>query len=163
MIKVLRICSLLGLALALGCVERRMTVVSDPPGAVVSVNGKPVGAAPVDVPSNLFLYYGDYDLMLVRDGFEPLLVKQPVPAPWYEYFPLDFVSENLIPWHIKDTRVFSYQLSPAIKVPPDEVLDRAAAQREHVKMILPPAFPPPDAAPAPEELPPPARLENPVP
>lgn len=142
-----------------------MTIVTDPPGAAVIVNGKEVGAAPVDVPSKLFTYYGDYDITLLRDGYEPALIRQSVPAPWYQCFPLDFVSENLIPWHIHDRRVFTYQLQPALVVPAENLLERATLQRERARMIVP--APSPDAvAPGPDQplpvLPPPARLDPPV-
>jgi hypothetical protein len=157
-----------GLALGLlaGCVERRMTIVSDPPGAAVIVNGKDIGAAPADVPSKMFVYYGDYNITLLRDGYEPLLIRQPVPKPWYECFPLDFVSENLVPWHIQDKRLFSYQLLPPAVVPPENLLDRASNQRQRARTIVP--MPPMAEIGAPgqpplEELPPPARLQPPMP
>jgi hypothetical protein len=142
---------------AAGCVERRMTIVSDPPGAAVIVNGKDIGAAPVDVPSKLFTYYGDYDIVLLRDGYDPALIRQSVSPPWYQYFPLDFVSENLIPWTIRDRRVFTYRLQPAAIVPAGDLLERARMQRERARAIVPV----PEEAGA-DELPPPARLDPPV-
>jgi hypothetical protein len=134
-----------------------MTIVSDPPGAAVVVNGRHIGATPVDVPSDLFVYYGCYDILLQRDGYEPLVVRQPVPPPWYEWFPLDFFSENVYPCHIKDRRVFAYHMTPPPVVPPDDLLDRANSQRARGQMVGPPC-PVPAAEP-----PPPARLEAPVP
>jgi hypothetical protein len=163
-------CGLGGIALSLGllpgCVERRMTIVSDPPGAAVIVNGKDIGAAPVDVPSKMFMYYGDYDITLLRDGFEPALIRQAVPKPWYQCFPLDFVSENLVPWHIHDKRLFSYQLQPPAMMPPENLLERANDQRMRARTIVP-ATPiaetvPVPRPPQPEELPPPARLGTPI-
>jgi hypothetical protein len=127
-------------ALLAGCVERRMTIISDPPGAKVIVNGHDLGAAPVDVPSNLFIYYGNYEISLLRDGYEPLLINQAVPAPHYEWFPLDFISENLLPVHFKDRRVFTYVLPPTIEVPPDELTRRANEQRGRGQMIGAPAI-----------------------
>jgi hypothetical protein len=52
-----------------------------------------------------------------------------VPAPWYEHFPLDFVSENLVPGRIKDQRVFTYHLTPVRIVPPEEVLNNGTNLR----------------------------------
>src|SRR5262249_48931969 len=103
--------ALLGLAAACGlcsgCVFRSFTVSTTLPGvpgdagAIVQVNGKIVGPTPVDVP---FTHYGTYLLTISRDGAETLVVKQEVPAPWYEYWPLEFVSEVLLPWNIEDKR-----------------------------------------------------------
>ena len=51
---------LIGLATGLGslsgCVERRYTIRTDPPGALVIVNGEEIGPTPV---SRSFIYYGD--------------------------------------------------------------------------------------------------------
>lgn len=158
------------------CVERRMTIVSDPPGAMATVNNQEIGATPVDVPSHHYVYNGYYDIKLVRDGYEPLLVKQAVPPRWYQVFPLEFISEDLIPWHIKDKRVFEFRLLPEPTVPSEELLRRAEAQRSRGQgighppvtpgMIAPPASPNPPAlrrgletGPSPS---PPVRLEPPV-
>jgi hypothetical protein len=136
----------LGLSLIAGCVQRRMTVISDPPGAKVIVNGHDLGAAPVDVPSNQFIYYGNYEILLLKDGYEPLLVNQGVPPPWYEWFPLDFISENLLPHHLKDRRIFTYELQPTIEVPPAQVFQNADAQRARGQTIgCPPELLPPGA------------------
>src|SRR5262245_856487 len=96
----------------LGCVQRRMTIVSDPPGAVVFVNGRQVGATPVDVPSDLFIYHGDYEIQLWRDGYEPLRVQQPIPPHWYEYPFVDFLADHVWPWNVHDRRVVSFQMVP---------------------------------------------------
>ena len=138
-----------------------MTIVSDPPGASVSLNGHLIGAAPVDVPSSLFEYYGNYDILLVADGYEPLLVRQPVPPPWYGYPLIDFVSENVVPYHIHDKRVFTFQLSPMRIVSADELRRNAEACRERGRGIGVPV--PLSATPPAEPPPPPARLDAPVP
>ena len=141
-----------------------MTIVSDPPGASVTVNGHLIGAAPVDVPSTLFEYYGDYDFLLIADGYEPLLVRQPVPPPWYGYPFVDFVTENVIPYHYHDNRVFTYQLMPVKIVSPDELLRNANAGRERGRGIgtpmQPSSTPPPEPPPPPRA---PARLDVPAP
>ena len=55
-----------------GCVKRTIMVTSDPEGALVWLNEREVGRTPVEVE---FLYYGTYDVRLVKDGYEPLLTK----------------------------------------------------------------------------------------
>jgi hypothetical protein len=132
--------------LATGCVERRFLIQSDPPGAIAYVNGRPVGSTPVDVP---FVYYGAYDITLVRDGFETLTVSQTIKAPFYEYFPLDFLSENVYPGHLQDNRVFSYKLLP-LQIPRSDVLLERADQLRQRGRQLPEAPPPVDGT-----LPPP--------
>jgi hypothetical protein len=122
-----------------GCVHRQFTVTTSPPGAIVQVNGKTIGATPVDVP---FTYYGTYRLTLLRDGYQTMVVDQPVPAPWYQYFPLEFISEHLIPWTIRDQRRFHFDLFPLQVLPPEAALDRAGQLRSQGQVIgLPVAGP----------------------
>src|SRR5271165_4227668 len=104
--------ALAALALPLcGCVERKFIVLSEPEGAYVLVNNHPLGAStPAD---GYYLYHGAYDFTLIKDGFEPLHVRQPLPAKWYEYPPFDFIAENIVPWTIKDERrVGPYPMQP---------------------------------------------------
>src|SRR5262245_3283745 len=96
-----------------GCVERRYVIESDPPGALVLVNGTPLGATPVD---GHFVYYGNYTFTLIKDGYETLHVDQRIRAPWFEYPGADFVSENVYPGKLEDVRRFRYALQPAAQV-----------------------------------------------
>lgn len=117
-------------ALQLGCVRRRMTVRTNPPGAMVYIDDYPIGTTRV---SANFTYYGTRKLRLVKDGYETLTVMEPLRAPWYQVPPLDFVSENLVPAEIRDRRVLSYQLVPQRVVPPEELLGRAERLRSRAQ------------------------------
>lgn len=129
-----------GVGLLNGCVERRYVITSDPPGAVVLRNGQPIGAAPAD---DHFVYYGNYHITLVKEGYETLQVDQEIPTPWYEYFPLDFFSENLVPWPIQDVRRFHYKLEPRQMPRPDQLLNDAQNLRNRGHSL---AVPAPEAA-----------------
>jgi hypothetical protein len=123
---------LAGGVLLAGCVERRFVVISDPATAVVYENGRPLGAAPAD---DHFTYYGTYHFTLVKPDFQTLQVDQPIPAPWYEYPGLDFISENLIPWTIRDVREFHYHLVP-LQVPnARQLLEEGEGMRARGKAI----------------------------
>jgi hypothetical protein len=124
--------ALLGLLLCVcqgGCVERRLTIRSNPPGALVYVDDYEVGITPV---STSFIYYGTRKIRLVKDGYETLTVMQSIPPPWYEYVPLDFVSENFVPGQIRDQRFLDFQLKPQMLVPTDQLLSRAEQLRRGV-------------------------------
>ncbi len=116
------------LALQAGCVDRRLTVRTNPPGAQLFVDDYEIGTTPV---STDFTYYGTRQIRLIKDGYETLVIKQPIPAPWYQYFPVDFVTENLVPGQIRDERVVTYQLQPSIQVPNEQLVGRAQALREN--------------------------------
>lgn len=110
-----------------GCVQRRLTIRSNPPGALVYVDNYEIGTTPV---STDFIYYGTREIRLVKDGYETLTVLQPVPAPYYQYFPLDFFAENVVPYEIRDQRNLNYQLVPQVMAPTDELLQRADQLRQ---------------------------------
>jgi hypothetical protein len=148
---------LLAAGLSGGCVERRFIVYSDPPGALVYINGQYVGATPADF---YYVYHGKYHIRLVRDGYETLEVEQAVPAPWYELPGVDFLAENVNPFKIRDVRNFCYTLQPLQAVRADDVANRANELRARGQTIGAPRPPRPIAsepqptAPAAPALPP---------
>lgn len=113
-----------------GCVWRRMTVRSDPPGALVMVDGEEVGYTPCSVP---FVYYGTREITLVKPGYETLTTMQKVQTPWYQYFPIEFFSD-MSPTKITDRHVFTYQLQPQAVVPTNELYDRARSLRSESQL-----------------------------
>ncbi len=90
------------LSVAVGCVQRTITVTSQPSGALVYLNDEEVGRTPVTVP---FRYYGTYDVRLEAEGHEPLWTEAKAAAPWWEYPGPDLVAEAVpggkskIAWH----------------------------------------------------------------
>lgn len=155
---------------ATGCVHRRMTVRSNPPGALVFVDNVEIGTTPV---STDFIYYGTRRIELVKDGYETLVVHQKIPAPWFQWFPLDFVTENLVPADIRDERAFDFAMRPQTVVPTEQLLDRASQLRQTSRAAgaalpvtntlfpsatVPPAMPELIAPPA-NTLPPPAGYQ----
>ena len=112
-----------------GCVQRRMTVRSNPPGALLYVDDYEIGTTPV---STSFTYYGTRKFRLEKDGCETLTVMQTILPPWYEFPPMDFVSENFVPGNIRDQRVLDFQLKPQIVVPTEQLLSRAEGLRRGI-------------------------------
>jgi len=125
---------LLTVASTTGCVERRMIVNSDPPDAMVYRNGMPVGNGPAD---DFFVYYGTYHFTLVKDGYETLQVYQPVATPWYEWPGLDFFTENVWPFKVRDVRSFTFHMQPLQSVAPMDVLFRGRDLRTRAEAITP--------------------------
>jgi hypothetical protein len=148
------------LGLTAGCVERRMIVCADQPGAAVFVNNVPYGAGPVDVP---FVYYGTYHFTFVHDNFETLQVDQKVTPPWYQWLGVDFFTENLYPGKFRDIRYFNYAMQPLQTVAPADVLLRAKELKSRGETITPLApdgklLPPSEGLPAGSSNPAPAPL-----
>ena len=138
-----------------GCVQRRMTIRSNPPGALVYVDDYQLGTSPV---SHDFVYYGTRKIRLVKDGYETLTVRQPFPLPWYQIFPFDFVTENILPWEIRDERVVDLAMVPSASAPPESVVARAEQARRgagSMAPVSPAVIAPVPAAPQPVPAPPP--------
>ncbi|MDP7029638.1 MAG: PEGA domain-containing protein [Phycisphaerales bacterium] len=107
-----------------GCVRRTIRITSEPPGALVWLNHREVGRTPVEVE---FTHYGTYDLLLKKNGFEPLIGAMPTGYSVHGTPGIDLALEvlpvhthDLVEWHID-------------MVPRDNnhaaLLDRAAALR----------------------------------
>ncbi len=92
-----------------GCMSRRITVRTQPPGALVEMNGERLGLSPV---STNFTYYGDNEFKVSLPGYETMIVRQPTKAPWYQIPPLDFVTDNFLPFRVRDYRDYTYTLTP---------------------------------------------------
>ena len=123
----------LGFAL-LGCVERTMTIKSEPPEARVYLDGKETGRTPVTVP---FHWYGYREIALEKDGYEIEREVVQVKPPLYQVFPLDFVFDVLIPLKFHDRHDFSYTLRPKQYVEPEKVVERAREMGQTVHPQVP--------------------------
>jgi hypothetical protein len=124
-----------GIVLSCGCVTRRYTVRTDPPGALVIVNDEALGPSPA---SRSFVHYGNRKITLILDGYETKTIIQPVDAPWWDNYLTEFVSENVIPWVVDDEQEFTYKLEP-LKTPTVEaVRGRAEGLRSEAKILPPP-------------------------
>jgi hypothetical protein len=133
--------AILACACPSGCVQRRLTIRSNPPGALVYVDNYEIGTTPV---ATDFVYYGTRQIRLVKDGYETVTVLQPVPTPWYQYFPIDFFAENVVPTEIRDERCLDFVLTPQVIVQGDQLLHRAEDLRRTTRvpnLLTPPPQP----------------------
>lgn len=110
-----------------GCVRRRLTVRTNPPGAQVFVDDQEIGVTPC---SASFVYYGTRKVTVMKDGYKTETLFQKINPPWYQIPPLDFISENLVPREMRDERIVDVQLAPEEIVPQQKLLDRAQALRD---------------------------------
>lgn len=146
-------------AASTGCVDRKFVIESNVPNAQVYIDNKPVGAAPAYAP---FEYYGHYTIMLVHPGYETVVKRVKVAAPWYAYPPFDFVAEAIWPFPIRDTRKYNITLYEATQTRTDDILNAADALRQR-GMLLPPPERPAEPRPRPGQQPVPPVIGPPVP
>lgn len=102
-----------------GCVRKRMTFRTNPPGAMVYMDKQPVGLTPV---STGFTYYGTRNIEIVKDGYRTEKFLRKVHVPWYQIPPLDFVSDTLWPFESRDERIIDVQMTPEFDVPEDALI-----------------------------------------
>jgi hypothetical protein len=108
---------------AAGCVRRSIFVRTEPEGAKVFLDGTYLGTSPRKIP---FEFYGTREIAVRAEGRAPGRVLLDVDPPWYEYTPIDFVSELLLPATIEDERQVFIVLPPA--APPDLARIRGEAE-----------------------------------
>lgn len=123
---------LLAIVSATGCVRRRLTVRSNPAGAVVHIDNQRIGTTPCAVD---YVYYGTREVRMSLPGYETLTVNQPLPAPWYQWPGIDFISENLVPARIEDARTVSFNLQPARIEPAEQIIARGEDLRRQVTPV----------------------------
>ncbi len=114
-----------------GCVQRRLTIRSNPPGALVRIDNHDIGITPC---STDYIYYGKRHIQLVRDGYETLNDMRWIAPPWYEIPPIDVVSEHVVPWEIRDERIIDYQLLPQQMASTQQLLSRAENLRQATRL-----------------------------
>lgn len=124
-------------AMLAGCVERRISITSEPSGALVRLNDVDVGRTPLETN---FLYHGEYDVQLELEGYETMMTSRDASAPWWEYPPFDLGAEllplrldNVVKWHFDMVPVPESVLEP--EVFEDELLDRARNLREQTEAV----------------------------
>ena len=109
-----------------GCVRRRMTVRTNPPGATVSVDNQVIGTSPA---ASSFVYYGTREFRIERDGYRTETIRRRFNPPWYQFPGLDFITETLWPGEIRDERIIDVDLVPKVREQSENVVERADALR----------------------------------
>lgn len=104
-----------------GCVEREWTLRSEPEGAVVWVSGVEKGRTPVTFD---FTWYGNYEVILRKEGYETLKTSVKLNPPVYEYPGIDFFSE-IAPWTYHDRRETMHVLKKRVAPTEEELKKRA--------------------------------------
>jgi hypothetical protein len=87
--------AVLALGAGWGCVERRVTITSQPEGALVFFADEEIGRTPLTVP---FLFYGDREVILRKEGYDTLKTHADLRPPIYDVPPWDLISQAMVPW-----------------------------------------------------------------
>lgn len=121
------LCSLTVVVTLTGCVRRTLRITTTPPQALVYLNDQEVGHSELTTD---FLWYGDYDVTIRKEGYQTLHTNWNVEPPWYQIFPFDFFSDVLWPGQLHDLRERHFELIPAVPVDPETLIERAMVTRD---------------------------------
>ncbi len=77
-----------------------------------------------------FLWYGDYDVIIRKEGYQTLKTNWEVNPPWYQVIPFDFFAEVLWPGHLHDKHSRHFTLDPAEVPTQEELVKRAEEIRQ---------------------------------
>jgi len=107
-----------------GCVRRHVDITSVPDGALVKVNGREVGRTPCRVE---FDHYGDFDVVLTKEGFETVVGVGSAKAPVWDWAGVDLIGE-LAPFNLVSGTKWDFHMVPAGN-DPELLVRRAQALR----------------------------------
>ena len=112
-----------------GCVERKLTINTEPQEALVVLNDEEIGSSPVTVS---FEWYGDYNVRISKEGFETLKTHRKLERPWYDKFPFDFFAQILNPKRIVDSYEWTFELEPKKEISREELIRNAQELKEQL-------------------------------
>ena len=103
-----------------GCVERKLTIITEPSGALVALNDEEIGISPVTVG---FEWYGDYSVRITKDGYQTLNTHKNLKRPLRDVAPFDLLDDTV------NTRVddytWTFKLAPYQEPNKAELIDDA--------------------------------------
>jgi PEGA domain-containing protein len=82
-----------------GCVERLISIRSEPSGAAVFIDGQRRGTTPHLEP---YSFYGGREVTLAKKGYRTHRQLVELDAPWWQIFPFDLLTDVVIPFTITD-------------------------------------------------------------
>jgi hypothetical protein len=125
----MRIALLLFLLIATltGCVKRKIAITSNPSGALVWVNDREVGRTPITFE---FTYYGEYDIRLDLENFEPIMTSAWTQRPMWDAPFVDFVAD-VAPVNLESNTLWHFDLEQP-RDNPEQLLERAKILRTKI-------------------------------
>jgi len=124
--KLLSVIMLMGIFFFTGCVQRKLTINTEPSGALITLNDEEIGTSPVTVG---FEWYGDYSIIVSKAGYETLKTDRKLKRPVHDYFPFDLFYD-LFGSNRIDDYAWNFQLAPYQAPQRDELINAAENMRK---------------------------------
>jgi hypothetical protein len=123
-------------SLLVGCVERKLTITTEPAGALVALNDEEIGTSPVTVG---FEWYGDYNVRISKENYTTLVTHRNLPRPLRDKFPFDLL-DDMFRTRV-DEYAWNFKLEPYVPPVKEDMINRAVGLRAET-MIDPNAVKP---------------------
>lgn len=120
------------LLITTGCVERELTVNTNPQGAIVELNDEEIGISPVTVNFN---WYGDYKVRIKKQGYQTLNTNMKLDRPTHDYFPFDIFADIFTPNKI-DSYCWEFDLREYQPVDRKVLIDSATIAKEKIDLEI---------------------------
>jgi hypothetical protein len=117
-------------SISAGCLERQLTIKTNPSAAIVELNDEEIGVSPVTVNFN---WYGDYSVRISKEGYETLKTHRQLKAPWYDHFPFDFFANILSAKNAVDKYEWNFELEPKKEVNREQLIKDAIDLKKELK------------------------------
>ncbi len=135
--------ALIALSSLSGCVERSITIVTDPPGSVVYLNDVEKGTTPL---TTSFEWYGTYGIRIrgkknIGTATDPkyqyyyLHTHRTTARPWFQYYGLDLFAA-LLPVEFKDHKIWAFVVPPVKMLPKQQLINNARKMRARLNANL---------------------------
>jgi hypothetical protein len=120
---------LISILLTGGCVERKLTINTEPQGATVTLNDEEIGQSPVTVSFN---WYGDYNVRISKEGYETLKTHRELKGPWYDNFPFDFFAQVINSKRIVDSYEWTFKLEELQQPSRENLIQKAESLKKQI-------------------------------
>lgn len=115
-----------------GCVERELTINTEPQGGLVILNDEEIGYSPVTVN---FKWYGTYRVHIEKKGFATLEKNVELERPLHDLFPFD-IFENIFNPNRIDSYSWNFKLDTYQKPERKLLIDKARLANEQMQLEL---------------------------
>ncbi|MCD4657798.1 MAG: hypothetical protein K8S87_09685, partial [Planctomycetes bacterium] len=78
-----------------------------------------------------FVYYAKREIVVKKKDYESRLEYIQPTTPWYDYFPIDFFAEILLPYTIKTQFVYRFDLNKYDDIDAEDLYDKSDEMREY--------------------------------
>ena len=116
-----------------GCVERQLTVKTEPSESLVVLNDEEIGISPVTIN---FEWYGDYNVRISKKGYQTLQTHRSIKRPIRDRFPFDLFADVLWPKRIVDKYEWTFKLEPYQSPDREELIDSAVSLKKEALIEL---------------------------